>query len=166
MGIVREAVLSDLVALKQLIKRSYDQLLIDDYAPALIDQALPFLTKPPVDLIRLGQYYVYEEDGVIYAAGGWARQGSIPSKMPQGYATVRMLVADPDHVRRGCASEIFNQVIAASKLAGLKGLYGPATRNSLGFFRNKGFVLGGDDVIDLAGDKSILFPVIWLKLDY
>ena len=166
MGIVRESVLSDLVALKQLIKRSYDQLLIDDYAPALIDQALPFLTKPPVDLIRRGQYYVYEEDGVIYAAGGWAREGSIPSIMPQGYGTVRMLVADPEHVRRGCASEIFNQVIAASKLAGLKGLYGPATRNSLGFFRNKGFVLGGDDVIDLAGDRSILFPVIWLKLDY
>ena len=103
---------------------------------------------------------------MIYAAGGWAREGSIPSIMPQGYGTVRMLVADPEHVRRGCASEIFNQVIAASKLAGLKGLYGPATRNSLGFFRNKGFVLGGDDVIDLAGDRSILFPVIWLKLDY
>lgn len=166
MGIVREAVLSDLVALKQLIKRSYDQLLIDDYAPALIDQALPYLVKPPVDLIRLGQYYVYEQDGAIYAAGGWSREGPVRSVMPKGYGTIRMLVADPDHVRHGCATEVFNQIIAASKLAGLKGLYGPATRNSLGFFRNKGFVLGGDDVIDLAGDKSILFPVIWLKLDY
>ena len=166
MGIVREAVLSDLVALKQLNKQSYFQLLTDDYAPALIDQALPYLVKPPIDLIRRGQYFVYEKDQTLYAAGGWAREADSAYKMPEGYGTVRVMVAEPNHVRQGYATEVFNQCIAASKLAGLKGLYGPATRNSVGFIRNKGFVLAGDDDLDLAGDQSILFPVIWLKLDF
>lgn len=166
MGIVRESVLSDLAAITQLCNRSFNLLLTDDYAPSLIEQAAPYMARPPVDLIIRGQYYVYEQDGAIYAAGGWSREGPNTSKMPKGYGTVRMLVADPDHVRHGCASEVFNQIIAASRLAGLKGLYGPATRNSVGFFRNKGFVLSGDDMLDLSGDGSILFPVIWLKLDF
>jgi GNAT superfamily N-acetyltransferase len=108
----------DAGAISALFARSYGALLVNDYAPDMLDRAMPFLTKPNPDLLASGTYYkAIADDGVVVGAGGWTavRPGSDQDDIKAGLAHVRHFAVDPDHARKGIAKALFDRCVADAK---------------------------------------------------
>ena len=62
----------DASAVSALFARSYSTFLVNDYAPEILERAMPFLTFAKPELLTSGTYYIARTDaGEVVGAGDW-----------------------------------------------------------------------------------------------
>ncbi len=151
--VIRRAVPADLSAVDALLARSYPRLLKPDYPPSVLVTALPLISKANPSLLRSGTYFVAETaDGAMLAAGGWtpaARSGS---------GSVRHVVTDDRHLRRGIGRALMTHAMAAARRAKITQLGCKSTFTAVPFYRALGFSELGPIEVTLA--PGITFPAI------
>lgn len=154
--IIRPITLRDAVAQRDLVTRSFRRFLVSDYPSDLVDQALPFFTRPATRLLHLPGYYVAVHGKRLVAAGGWsrARSGAV--------GHVRQLVCEPEFAGMGIGRAIMERAIGDARAAGIRLMACLSTRNATPFYRRLGFA--GDHEVELRLDERVYFPVVEMRL--
>jgi GNAT superfamily N-acetyltransferase len=159
--ILRAATMADIPVIEALIVDSgialsrgfYD----DAAARAITDEIFGVDTQLIVD----GTYFVIEDDGVIVAAGGWSRRGTLfgsddtktgtvdpPLDAAIDPARIRAFFVASTHARRGLGSRLMEHCAGAAWQAGFRRLTLMATLPGIPLYRVFGFV--EDESIELA----------------
>lgn len=153
---IRPARRADLSALDALYARSYPRLLKTDYPPSVLVTALPLISKAQPALVRTGTYYVAEApDGELLAAGGWTRARG------RGLGSIRHVVTDDRHLRKGIGRAVMQRIFADSAAAGITRLECKSTFTAVPFYRALGFEALGTIEVTLA--PGIAFPAIQME---
>jgi ribosomal protein S18 acetylase RimI-like enzyme len=161
------ATLDDAPAIRALFARSYATLLADDYVPEMLERAMPFLTFAKPELLSSGTYYIARtEAGEVVGAGGWTsvRPGSREGDVQPGLAHVRHFAVDPDHVRKGIASMLFDRCVLDAKASeNVTRFECYSTLTARRFYESRGFRVIGDFEAPFAPDFR--FPSLHMVCD-
>ncbi len=164
---LRQAVPTDVPALRLLIDASVRGLQTTDYTPAQIEGALETVYGVDSQLIADGTYFVVEAAEVIAGCGGWskhktlfggdrwmAREDSLldPRHDP---AKIRAFFVHPDWVRRGIGSVILEACEKAATAAGFTRLEMGATLTGVPLYRARGYVALESLDVPLQNGESI-----------
>ena len=163
---VREADKNDFDAVNALLSRSYNVLLKDAYAPSVFDKLIKVATEIQIELIESGRFYVAEEQGNLLGCGGWVTDLETDSARDKTMGVLRKFAVSPEMQRCGVGSEILNQCISAARVEGLTGFECYTTPNSVPFFRNNGFVVEGETLIEQSEDRSQGIPMVLMQRQF
>lgn len=159
---IRPATPGDLDAASTLLARSYRALLAADYAPEVLRDTLPFLTRANPALMRCGTYFLaVDDDGRPLAAGGWTDTSPHGSPARRGEGHIRHVATDPDHARTGLGRRLMEEVIASAGAAGVRVLHCQSTLTARPFYRALGFENGGR--IDIRIAPGLWFPAVQMR---
>ncbi|WP_375692023.1 GNAT family N-acetyltransferase [Pseudooceanicola sp. LIPI14-2-Ac024] len=159
---IRPAVPGDLDRVSTLLARSYRALLAPDYAPQVLRDALPYLTRANPRLMRCGTYFVaVDDDGRPLAAGGWTDASPHGAAGRRGEGHVRHVATDPDHAGAGMGRKLMEKVFASAEAAGVDVLHCQSTLTAQPFYRALGFEPRGR--IDIRIVPGVWFPAIQMK---
>ena len=159
---IRPAVPGDLERVSTMLARSYRALLAADYAPDVLRDALPHLTRANPRLMRCGTYFVaIDQDGRPLAAGGWTDTSPHGSVGRRSEGHVRHVATDPDCVRRGLGRRLMAEVLASAEAAGIRRLHCQSTLTAQPFYRSLGFEIGGR--IDIRIAPGVWFPAVQMR---
>lgn len=159
---IRVATLSDGAAATEVIAASYGNLLIADYDPALLDRALPIMSKANPALLSSGKYYVAETSaGQIVACGGWTFERPGTTGVLPGTAHVRHFATDPRWTGRGIARMILSRCIRDAEARGVQEMEAYSTLTAVDFYRALGFFDIGPIEVTLA--PGVIFPSIHMR---
>jgi GNAT superfamily N-acetyltransferase len=149
---LRQAVPTDIPALRLLIDASVRGLQAGDYTPAQIEGALETVYGVDSQLIADGTYFVVEAEHVIVGCGGWskhktlfggdrwtAREDSLLDPRVDA-AKIRAFFVHPDWVRRGIGSMILETCEKAAAAVGFTRLEMGATLTGVPLYRARGYV--------------------------
>ena len=152
---------SDLAELDALFARAYPALLRPDYPPSVLVTALPLIARAQPALLASGTYRVVEEDGRIVAAGGWTRAAPPGLRTRPGAGSVRHVVTDPNHLRRGHARAILEASLAEARARGMTAMAAMSTRTAVPFYAALGFEPLGE--VEVALREGIGFPSVAMQ---
>jgi N-acetylglutamate synthase-like GNAT family acetyltransferase len=154
--LVRQAVMSDVPALENLIRASVLELQTGDYTLEQREQALDLVFGVDTQLIEDGTYFVAEakvgQDFVMAGCGGWSKRKTLFGSdhcagredalldPPQDAAKIRAFFVDPAWARRGVGSRILEVCEAAAEKAGFRRLEMGATLTGVSLYRARGYV--------------------------
>ena len=153
---IRIARPSDLAELDALFARAYPALLKADYPPSVLVTALPRISRAQPALLASGTYRVAEEGGRIVAAGGWTAKAPGSVRAGRGLGSVRHVVTDPNHLRRGHARAILTECIEEARARGMIAMLAMSTRTAVPFYAALGFRALGEEEVML--DRAVPFP--------
>ena len=164
---LRQAVPTDVPALRLLIDASVRGLQSADYTPAQIEGALEAVYGVDSQLIADGTYFVVEDAKVIVGCGGWsrhktlfggdhwmAREDSLLDPLHDA-ARIRAFFVHPDWVRRGIGSMILEACEKAATAAGFTRLEMGATLTGVPLYRARGYVALESLDVPLRNGESI-----------
>ncbi|MCC6798158.1 MAG: GNAT family N-acetyltransferase [Candidatus Hydrogenedentes bacterium] len=129
---LRLAKADDTESIRELIAASVRGLSNGFYTPAQIESALVHIFGPDTALINDGTYAIIESNGVMAAAGGWSRLGTLcggdqfkskpesrldPATDP---ARIRAFFVHPDFARRGLGRMLYAWCEEQAHRAGFK----------------------------------------------
>ena len=156
---LRRSVATDLEPLNRLFMDSYPVLLAADYAPDLLDRALPLIARANPGLLVSGSYYLAEPEdgGAPLAAGGWTVESPHQAE-PTGTGHIRHVVTHPQATRQGLAAAIMRRSFEEARAAGLTQLVALSTLTAVRFYAAMGFAVEREEVIAMAPDVS--FPAV------
>jgi GNAT superfamily N-acetyltransferase len=150
--LIRQAVPSDIPALRVLIEASVRSLQAGDYTPRQLEGALDTVYGVDSQLIADGTYYAADADGTLVGCGGWshrktlfggdrwtARQDDLLDPQRDA-AKIRAFFVDPAWARRGVGTKILEACESAAKSAGFTRLEMGATLTGVPFYRAKGYL--------------------------
>jgi N-acetylglutamate synthase-like GNAT family acetyltransferase len=124
--LIRNATLSDIPKLKQLLNDSVRGLSIGYYSKEEIERSLVKVFGVDTQLIEDGTYYVAEKDGEIVGCGGWSKRSTLfggdqvkdgaeteirPEDAP---ARIRAFFISPAHARQGIGKRILETCESAA----------------------------------------------------
>jgi GNAT superfamily N-acetyltransferase len=177
--LIRQAVPSDIPALRVLIEASVRQLQAGDYTPSQLEGALATVYGVDSQLIADGTYYVVEAHSEVHVAesdttpvgcGGWsqrktlfggdlwtARQDDLLDPRRDA-AKIRAFFIAPAWARRGIGSLILEACESAAKAAGFTRLEMGATLTGVPFCRAKGYLDLEHLAVPLANGESL--PIV------
>lgn len=148
----RLAVLEDLPALRDVMRRSIEALQDDFLTPEQV-RASHRVMGLDTQLVRDGTYFVVEQDGRIAGCGGWSWRStlyggdaSVVSREPRALdpaseaARIRAMYTDPDFVRRGVGRLVIQLCEDAAKAAGFSRTTMMATLSGVPLYRACGYV--------------------------
>ena len=149
--LIRQAVPSDVPALRVLIDASVRQLQAGDYTPSQLESALETVYGVDSQLIADGTYYAAESDETLVGCGGWskrktlyggdhwtARQDDLLDPRRDA-AKIRAFFVDPSWARRGVGTSILEACESAAKAAGFTRLEMGATLTGVKLFGARGY---------------------------
>lgn len=166
---LRAAIMDDLPALQDLIRRSAVKLSTEHYSAAQIDAALQGAFGVDTQLIHDGSYFVVVEDESLVACGGWSFRKTLfggdthTERHPESLnpdtdaAKIRAFFIAPEYARRGLGTMILNACESAAKEAGFQRLELMSTLPGVKFYASRGFVAGEPKDFVLPGEVSITF---------
>lgn len=162
---IRPATPGDREAVAALLRVSYGTLLSDAYEPEVLERALPFLTRPNLDLLACGTYYIAEFSGLgPCGCGGWTftRPGDPQAPLDVAVGHVRHFATHPEAARQGVGRCLMATCLETARAAGVRRLECVSTRQAVPFYRAMGFrvvapvpVRLGEDVV-LPGTAMML----------
>lgn len=176
---LRQALMRDTSALRQVIGASVRGLQAGDYTPRQIELALKSVHGVDTQLIADGTYFAAEAtlDGApgptrvqIIGCGGWSKRRTLfggdqwsarqddlldPSR---DAAKIRAFFVHPDWARRGIGTMILDACEAAAKAAGFKRLEMGATLSGVPFYRAKGYV--EIENVDVPLGEGEVLPIV------
>jgi GNAT superfamily N-acetyltransferase len=171
---VRNAMVSDIPRLREIIEASVRGLQARDYSPAQIEGALQSVYGVDSQLIADGTYLVAEEvsgpEPAIVACGGWskrktlyggdqyaAREDSLldPSR---DAAKIRAFFVHPNYARRGIGTMILEACEQAAKSAGFTQLEMGATLSGVAFYRTEGYEEIENQAVPLSNGETL--PIV------
>lgn len=160
----RKALLTDVVALEQLIQVSVRELQAQDYTPAQLEGALAVVYGVDTQLIDDGTYLVAETSDAmaeqagaitprqIVGCGGWSKRKTLyggdrwAKRNDQlldprhDAAKIRAFFVHPVWVRRGVGSMILDACETAAKAAGFTRFEMGATLSGVPLYRARGYL--------------------------
>lgn len=159
---IRTARPGDLDRVSTMLARSYRALLAADYAPDVLREALPHLTRANPGLMRCGTYFVaLDEDDRPLAAGGWTDASPHGAAGRRGEGHVRHVATDPDRARQGLGRRLMTHVLASARDAGVDMLHCQSTLTAQPFYRALGFENCGR--IDIRIAPGVWFPAMQMR---
>jgi GNAT superfamily N-acetyltransferase len=138
---LRLATPTDADAVTALLEASYARLLTTHYDAAILERALPSMTKANPGLLASGTYYVAEADGRPAGCGGWTMRRPVTGEVVEGEAHIRHFATHPDFARQGVGRALIERCFADARARGVHTLSAFATRNAEAFYRAAGFTL-------------------------
>lgn len=165
---LRQAVATDIPALRVLIDASVLGLQAADYTPAQIEGALQTVYGVDSQLIADGTYFVVEAESVIVGCGGWSKHKTLfggdrwtgredalldPRK---DAAKIRAFFVHPDWVRRGIGSMILEACEKAASAAGFARFEMGATLTGVPLYRARGYVAIENLDVPLRNGESLV----------
>jgi GNAT superfamily N-acetyltransferase len=148
--LIRLAQLSDVPAIRLLIRLSCRELMINDYSARQVESMLRYALDIDRQLILDGTYYIAECNGRIAGIGGWSFRPSFNGQLtqtppsPRLYpgkdpAMVRLFFVHPDFARRGIGRLLMSTCEGAAQRAGFKELELAATLTGAQLYLSCGF---------------------------
>ena len=165
---LRQAVSTDIPALRVLIDASVLGLQAADYTPAQIEGALQTVYGVDSQLIADGTYFVVEAEAVIVGCGGWSKHKTLFGgdrwtgredallDPRQDAAKIRAFFVHPDWVRRGIGSMILEACEKAASAAGFTRFEMGATLTGVPLYRAKGYVALENLDVPLKNGESLV----------
>ena len=151
----------DAAAISDLLQRSYSVLLAPDYPDEILAAALPRIAWARPQLLNCGTYFVARDGAALVGAGGWTSSTPFGRAGVPGVGHIRHVVSDPDRVRQGIASAVFETVFETARASGIRSLNCLSTRTAAPFYAAKGFQGLGNVELRLA--PELLFPAVQMQ---
>jgi N-acetylglutamate synthase-like GNAT family acetyltransferase len=168
---LREARLSDVAALHELIEISVRRLQSGDYTQEQIAGALGTVFGVDTQLIADRTYYVVEAPSAgLVGCGGWSKRrtlfGSDQAKVRENTlldpevdaARIRAFFIHPDWARKGIGTGILDACEAAARAAGFRSFEMGATLTGAKLYRVKGYTAVEQIEVPLPNGASL--PII------
>ena len=175
--VLRQAVTTDIPALRELINISVRTLQRGDYSEQQIEGALGTVFGVDTRLIADGTYYVaemrVEKRKVIVGCGGWSKRKTLfGSDQHAGRedsfldpatdaAKIRAFFVHPDCVRRGIATRILERCEEAAVAAGFRRLEMGATLTGVPMYAARGYI--EVERIEVPLGNGTLLPVVRME---
>ena len=165
---LRQAVATDIPALRVLIDASVLGLQTADYTPAQIEGALQTVYGVDSQLIADGTYFVVEAEAVIVGCGGWSKHRTLFGgdrwtgrqdaflDPERDAAKIRAFFVHPDWVRRGIGSMILEACEKAASTAGFTRCEMGATLTGVPLYRARGYVALENLDVPLRNGESLV----------
>lgn len=160
--VIRPARSRDSGAIADVLKRCYMRQLAPDYPAALLQMALPVITRPRPEQLTSPGFMVAVRHGQVVACGGWSRAASQGGEGPGDVGHIRHLACDPDHLRQGIAAALMRTALDQARAAGMRLLACLSTRRAVPFYRALGFE--GDAEVELRLKPGLYFPAVEMRL--
>lgn len=110
------------------------------YEPALLDIALPLMTKANPRLLASGTFHVAElRDGRLAGCGGWTMERPGDGMVRAKEAHIRHFATHPGWTRGGIGAALLGRCLAEARAQGVKTLFCYSTLVAEGFYRASGF---------------------------
>lgn len=162
--LIRPATPADRLAVTQLFRRSYPQLLPRYYAPQTLRDALPYITTAQPVLLDCGTYFLAQNDsGMVIGAGGWTDTSPARGVAAHGEGYVRHVATHPAHLRKGVARRMIDATLASARGFGVMRMNCMSTLAARAFYRSVGFEAVGEVELTLA--PGVHFPAVQMVCD-
>jgi N-acetylglutamate synthase-like GNAT family acetyltransferase len=174
---VRQAVLSDVPALQELIRQSVLGLQAEDYTPEQLELALEHVFGVDTQLVEDGTYFVAEAQAAggtdLAGCGGWSKRRTLYGSdhcagredalldPEHEAAKIRAFFVHPAWARRGVGSKILEVCEAAAAAAGFKRLEMGATLTGVPLYAARGYIEGERRQVPLAPGLSL--PIVHME---
>ncbi|PHO03476.1 GNAT family N-acetyltransferase [Rhodobacteraceae bacterium 4F10] len=156
---IRRAMPGDRSAVTQLFRKSYPQLLPDDYSAPTLRAVLPHITTAQPGLLACGTYYLAQDDqGAVIGAGGWTDVSPARGVSREGEGHIRHVATHPSHLRRGIARDLIEHSLSAARDFGLNRMHCMSTLTARPFYEEMGFEAVGEIELTLA--PGVHFPAV------
>ncbi|WP_244435031.1 GNAT family N-acetyltransferase [Methylocystis sp. SC2] len=160
--VVRLSTLSDAEAVSALLAASYSTLLASHYEKALLDRALPFMTRANPTLLASGAFYVAQSShGELIGCGGWSLESPGTAKIVRGEAHIRHFATHPAWTRLGVARSIMNRCCMDAKARDVSELHCCSTFAAENFYKALGFKTIAR--ADIPLDSQLSFPAVLMQ---
>ncbi|MEQ9695657.1 GNAT family N-acetyltransferase [Shimia sp. SDUM112013] len=161
---IRPAMPADSSAVTQLLRKSYPQLLPEDYAPTTLRAVLPHITTAQPALLSCGTYYLAQNDqGTVVGAGGWTDISPARGVGRDGEGHIRHVATHPGFLRRGIARALISQSLDAARAFGLVRMHCMSTLTARPFYQEMGFAPVAEIELTLA--PGVHFPAVQMLCD-
>jgi N-acetylglutamate synthase-like GNAT family acetyltransferase len=160
--IVRLSAPSDAEPVSALLAASYSTLLASHYEKAVLERALPFMTKANPTLLASGAFYVAQSShGELIGCGGWSLEHPGTAKIVRGEAHIRHFATHPGWARMGVARSIMNRCCTDAKARDVSELHCCSTFAAENFYKAMGFKTIAGANIRL--DSQTSFPAVLMR---
>jgi N-acetylglutamate synthase-like GNAT family acetyltransferase len=162
---IRVAGMQDAAAVTDLLRASYPVLMADFYDPALLQRALPIMTRANPALLSSGRYYLAEDsEGRVVGCGGWSFARPAVGEEQEGLAHIRHFASHPDRLRRGIGRALFARCAEDAAASAVARFEVYASLNAERFYRAVGFERLRAVEVQMAPGLS--FPSILMECSF
>jgi GNAT superfamily N-acetyltransferase len=159
---IRIATEEDADAVSALLSASYPALLADYYDRAVLDLALPLITKANPMLLASGTFYFAESQGYsVTACGGWTMEQPGTGTLESGIAHIRHFGTHPNWVRQGLARAILERCVEDASARDVRVLECQSTLAAEEFYAAQGFKTLG--TIEVILTPNVPFPALLMR---
>jgi N-acetylglutamate synthase-like GNAT family acetyltransferase len=155
---VRAATTADSDRVTKILAASYPALMRGAYSEALLERALPLITRANPALLESGTYYLAALDGEAVACGGWSHRPPERDSREPGLAHIRHFATHPDWTGRGAGRAVYDRCEADASAAGFTRFVCYASRNGERFYAALGFRRLREIAVPIAA--GLLFPSV------
>jgi GNAT superfamily N-acetyltransferase len=158
---VRVARPADANVVGEVLAASYPVLMAGAYDAALLDHALPLMTRANPRLLDSGTYYVAEIEGEPVGCGGWTFEEPGLGTLVPGIAHIRHFGVSVHFVGRGVGRALYNQCVVDARRAGVRQMECYSSLNGERFYGALGFRIVR--CIDVQMGAKLVFPSIHMS---
>jgi len=156
---LRTATPDDEREVTQLLTASYPVLMKGAYEEAVLERALPLMTKANPTLLASGTFYLAETlDGEVVGCGGWTKERPGSDEIEDGLAHIRHFATHPAWTRKGVGKSIFNHCRKQAGKAGFTCLEVYTSLNAELFYQSVGMKSVGP--FDVPMGEGLNFPSV------
>ncbi|WP_136620606.1 MULTISPECIES: GNAT family N-acetyltransferase [Mesorhizobium] len=137
---VRHATPEDESGVSELLLASYPGLMRTAYDQAVLEPALPLITRANPALLSAGTYYLaVNDDGFAVGCGGWSRERPGSSEVQPEVAHIRHFATRPEWLGRGIGRALYRRCEEDARSSGARRFECQASLNAQGFYAALGF---------------------------
>jgi N-acetylglutamate synthase-like GNAT family acetyltransferase len=137
---VRRATPEDESGVSELLLASYPGLMRTVYDQAILEAALPLITRANPALLSAGTYYLaVDENGFAVGCGGWSRERPGSSEVALELAHIRHFATRPEWLGRGIGRQLYRRCEEDARSSGVRRFECQASLNAEGFYAALGF---------------------------
>jgi GNAT superfamily N-acetyltransferase len=137
---VRRAMPEDESRVSELLLASYPGLMLTAYDQAILEAALPLITRANPALLSAGTYYLaVNDDDFAVGCGGWSWERPGSSEVKLELAHIRHFSTRPEWLGRGIGRQLYERCEEDARSSGVRRFECQASLNAEGFYAALGF---------------------------
>jgi len=159
---IRLTTIADESHVAELLRGSYPTLMRASHDPAVLDAALPMMTRANPVLLSSGTYYLAEAgDGLAVGCGGWTRERPGSGEVAPELAHIRHFATHPYWIGHGIGRALYRRCEEQARSAGIRRFECNASLNGEGFYAALGFAPLRR--IELPMGPGVMVPAILMQ---
>lgn len=131
------------------------------YQRALLEQALPFMTRANPMLLAGGTFFVATSGEDIVGCGGWSRERPGRGDTSPGLGHVRHFAVHPEYTGCGVGRYLYLACERQARSAGMDRFECYASLNAEGFYNRLGFER--IEQIEVVLGNNATLPAVWMS---